>query len=421
MSDLFRKEVFDHKKAKSWEGDIALPNTFSLKILILITILILIAIVLVFKYGSYTERRTVTGYLTPIDGVIKIVAPSTGVINSIKIKNNQLVDANEDLLTIVNKQYGVQGEYNSQINKNLEEQLYVVNHQEGLIRKDFNERENIAKLEIEEAKKKKAFNADIIQNQEQQINIAQKTYQEYLNIGTEGAISELEIQSIQGRVIDLKSELYRLNESKSALSSQIESKLVEIKQIKNQEAKEINDLKSKRISIQQSLLELEKDTTKTIKSPTAGRLTALSVHENQIVNNAQLLLNIIPLDNQLKVNLLIPPRDIGFIEIGNVVSIRYDAFPYEKYGQAVGTIVSISKTTLKSADVTEVGGFTPPNLDNASFYIVDVSLDKQSLLTDGIEQDLTTGMTLSADIKLESRKLYQWVLAPLISLRERNI
>lgn len=420
MSDFFRKEVFDHKKTKSWDGGVALPNTFSLKVLMVILILILIAIVIIFRYGSYTERRAVMGYLTPVNGVIKVLSPSTGVVDSIKVQNNQTVKINDELLTIVNKQYGSEGDYNDQLNQNLEEQLYVTNNQEPLIMKDYDERENIAKLGIEELKKKIEFNSDIRKNKEEQIRILESTYRGYLNIGIEGAISDLEMQDVQGQIINLKSELYRIQESESSLLNQIESKRLELKQLSNQEQKEMNELQSKKISLQQLLLELEKDTTKTVKAPAAGRLTALNIHKNQIVNTSQLLLSIIPFDNKLKVNLLIPPSDVGFIEVGNKVAIRYDAFPYQKYGQAKGTIASISKTTVQPSDLADIGGFYLPVSEDTSFYIVDVTIDKQFLMIDGNKQALDTGMTLSADIRLENRKLYQWILEPLISLRERN-
>ncbi len=420
MSDLFRKEVLEYKKSKSWDGDVALPNTFSLKLFIIILLLLLFSIFIFFKYGSYTERRSVVGYLTPVNGVIKVLSPSVGVIESIETHNNQTIKVNDELLTIVNKQYGSQGDYNDQLNKNLEEQLYVINNQEPLIKTDFVEKANIVRLEIAQLEKKIAFNSDIFSNQEEQIKIQEKAYQGYINIGIEGAISDLEIQNVKGRVIELKSELYRTKESESLFRNQIESKNLELKQLKNQQEKEINELKSRKITIEQSLLELEKDMTKIIRSPASGRLTALNVHKNQIVNSSQLLLSIIPSDNKLKVNLLIPPRDIGFIKVGNTVAIRYDAFPYQKYGQAEGEITSISKTTVRPSDLAEIGGFSLPITDNTSFYLVDVDIDSQSMLVDGTEKLLNTGMTLNADIRLENRKLYQWILEPLISLKERN-
>ena len=165
---------------------------------------------------------------------------------------------------------------------------------------------------------------------------------------------------------------------------------------------------------------MARDTTRTIKAPAAGRLTTFSIHKNQIVNSSQLLFSIIPFDDELKVNLLISPSDIGFIEVGNDVAIRYDAFPYQKYGQAKGRITSISRTTVKPSDLADIGGFYLPVTDKTSFYIVDVKIDKQLMLVDGYKQALDTGMTLSADIRLENRRLYQWILEPLISLKERN-
>lgn len=116
--------------------------------------------------------------------------------------------------------------------------------------------------------------------------------------------------------------------------------------------------------------------------------------------------------------MLIPPSDIGFIEVGQEISIRYDAFPFEKYGQAKGYITSISKTTVNPSELLEIGGVSIKDNVSSVFYLVDVSIENQYFSVDGSKKTLDTGMTLNADVILENRKLYQWLLEPLISLRK---
>ena len=420
MSDLFRQEVLVHKKVSSWQGDTALPNTFSLKIFIVVLLVILTGIISLLVFGSYTERRTVSGYLTPIQGLVKVTSSSSGVVSKVFVKEGDNVNANQSLLVLQSQQYGQLGDYNSQIKKNLEDRLSVINNQPPLLSKDYNERKNIAVEAIKDLDTKKKTNAEQIDLLKRKISISETNYKNYSQALAEGAVSVLEIQTIKEKLIELETQLNSLIENNKSLDSQIQTKMLEIKQIELQKQKELNDIQTQKSSINQSLLEVEKQITTIVKSPTSGKVTALNAQSNQLINQSKLLLSIIPSDSVLKANLLVPPSDNGFIKVGDNVSIRYDAFPYQKYGQAKGKIISISKTTINPTDILDVGGVNLTNQNNQPFYLVDVALDNQYFNVDGAKKPLTTGMTFTADIRLENRKLYQWILDPLLSLRERN-
>jgi membrane fusion protein len=64
--------------------------------------------------------------------------------------------------------------------------------------------------------------------------------------------------------------------------------------------------------------------------------------------------------------------------------------------------------------ITPAGG----EAQNAEpYYRVLVALDEQSIIAYGKQEPLRPGMRLDADILGERRKLYEWVLEPLYSLR----
>lgn len=159
---------------------------------------------------------------------------------------------------------------------------------------------------------------------------------------------------------------------------------------------------------------------KAIKSPISGEIATLNTYQKQNVQKYKPLLTIVPIDNEFEAVLLVPTTDIGFIEVGNEVSIRYDAFPYQKYGQAKGRVKSISSTSFSLLELADIIGFEIMSQNIGGFYIVNVTLDEQMFNLGNINKKLKTGMTLSADIKLENRKLYQWILDPLLSTEKRD-
>jgi membrane fusion protein len=46
-------------------------------------------------------------------------------------------------------------------------------------------------------------------------------------------------------------------------------------------------------------------------------------------------------------------------------------------------------------------------------------LDKTTITAYGRQEPLRVGMTVSADVELDSRRLYEWLLEPLWSLQGR--
>lgn len=93
--------------------------------------------------------------------------------------------------------------------------------------------------------------------------------------------------------------------------------------------------------------------------------------------------------------------------------MRYDAFPYQRFGLYKGEVTQYSKSILLPNEVS-----TPVPV-NEPVYQVHVKLASQAVSAYGAEVPLQSGMLLSADIVLEQRSLLNWLFEPILSLRGR--
>jgi membrane fusion protein len=93
--------------------------------------------------------------------------------------------------------------------------------------------------------------------------------------------------------------------------------------------------------------------------------------------------------------------------------MRYEAFPYQRFGLYRGEIVQFSKSVLLPNEVNMPVPVSEP------VYQVHVKLDSQAVNAYGSEVMLQSGMLLSADIVLEQRSLLNWLFEPILSLRGR--
>ncbi len=97
--------------------------------------------------------------------------------------------------------------------------------------------------------------------------------------------------------------------------------------------------------------------------------------------------------------------------------MRYQAYPYQKFGHAKGKVITVSKTALPANEISAIANQGGGNQQNSEpLYSITVELASQTINAYGKQQKLQSGMLLDADVMQEKRRLYEWVLEPLFSL-----
>jgi membrane fusion protein len=131
-------------------------------------------------------------------------------------------------------------------------------------------------------------------------------------------------------------------------------------------------------------------------------------------------MTLVPAGARLEARLYGPSRAIGFVRPGQRVRLRYEAFPHQKFGQYEGVVKSVSRSTVGLAELGGDGAPLPGLTPGEPVYRVTVELATQAATAYGEAVPLQPGMQLEADVLIDSRRLYQWVLDPLNSLRGRD-
>ena len=162
--------------------------------------------------------------------------------------------------------------------------------------------------------------------------------------------------------------------------------------------------------------------TVVITSPNNGRIAGLSVQVGQSVHDGQSLGTVIPTDHgvtKLQAQLYAPSKTVGFVQPGQQVYLRYAAFPYQKFGLYQGVVKSISTTPFAINEL-------PANLaqqvaaqsgNNEALYRIDVALQKQDITVFDKTIALRPGLALEGDVRQETRKLWELLFEPLLSVK----
>ena len=149
-----------------------------------------------------------------------------------------------------------------------------------------------------------------------------------------------------------------------------------------------------------------------LTAPVSGEVQELAVHTiGGVIEPGKPLLVIVPGEQTLEVEALVPNKDIGFIREGQSVAVKIDSFPFTRYGLIEGIVISVSDDAIQHERLGLV-------------YTARVQLERTSMEIDGRTIQLSAGMGVSAEVKTGRRRVAEFLLSPVArnaseSMRER--
>jgi membrane fusion protein len=167
-----------------------------------------------------------------------------------------------------------------------------------------------------------------------------------MQLRSKGLVSNHEYAARLSDVLQQRQKLDSLHQQLYKLRNQMTETQYQLDQLPTTMGEKIQTLRSSLADIEQRLSEANGRRAYTIRAPTDGRVSLLAVSPGQNADPKRVQLEIIPDNGALQAELLIPPRAIGFIESGQIVRIRYDAFPYQEFGVHTARVTTVSQTML---------------------------------------------------------------------------
>lgn len=410
---LFRREAVEFARERPL-GDVALIRPLSSSFLTAGAVIIALAVLAFAFWGEYTHKAHVVGYLAPTRGVIKVYPPSAAIVVTRQVKEGQRV-ARGDPLFVLSTDHG------SLITPEVQAAAIAqLRQRRDSLRTDLAQQRSIAQIEHHSLEQRVAsMEQEAVQvkaqisTQQARLRSAQSTLDRHQMLLAQKFVSEAVVQQKQEELLEQQARLQALERNSVGLQRDLGALKLEVGSSSLKAETQRQGIEREVSLLEQQLTEYEARRTLVIAAPADGIVTTVLAEEGQNATLSTPLLSILPADAELQAQLLVPSRSIGFIAVKQTVALRYQAFPYQRFGIYRGRITEISKTLINPGDAA-----LPVPLQEPA-YRVTVALESQSVNAYHQLVCLQAGMLLDADVLLDHRRLIEWVFDPLFSLTRR--
>lgn len=220
-----------------------------------------------------------------------------------------------------------------------------------------------------------------------------------------GAVSQVDLLRLERDVArycgDQKAAEAQIDRLMAALQ-EARSKIEEAElSIRNQARSELSDTLARLSALRESQLALaDKVKLSDIRSPVRGTVKSLAYNTvGGVVQPGKDILEIVPTDDTLLLEVRIHPRDIGFLRDGEKADVKFTAYDFAIYGGLEGQVEQIGADTT----IDEKGN---------AFYIVKVRTERNYVRDPA--NIIIPGMVAEVYILTGKRTVMQYLLKPVL-------
>ena len=219
-----------------------------------------------------------------------------------------------------------------------------------------------------------------------------------------GAVSEVEMMRLDQQLARIRGDREQATAQIARVQSAIQEANSKINEVqltsRNQMSAELSETMSRLASLSQGGVALQDKVKQAdIKSPVRGTVKRLLVNTiGAVVQPGKEVVEVVPLDDTLILEVQITPKDIGFLRPGQAAMVKFSAYDYSIYGGL-------------EAEVFLIGADSVLDEKGNAFYHVRVRTHKSSL---GPGLPIIPGMVAQVDIMTGKKTVLSYLLKPVL-------
>jgi membrane fusion protein len=368
---------------------------------------------------SVTRKARVVGVLLPASGLIRVQAPQVGIVTAIRVEEGQFVHAGDVLFVLTNSRFiSTQGDAEQIVSRLLQSRRESIEVERSQQRAQAQQHVAALLKRLDDLKAEAGRIEEQIAFQQRRVSLASDAVRRQSELRNANFVSAASVQDREAELLDQQQKLTELSRARAAIGRDMSSADAELKDQRFQARRDQETASRSAAAVEQDLTEVEARWQFAVRASQDGTVTTIAVSAGAAASPGQSLATVLPAGALLEAELYAPSRAAGFVKPGMSVLLRYEAYPYQKFGQFRGQVREVSEAPLQASEL-----MIPAVAQNGSgaepVYRIRARLESQTVRVHGQERSLKPGMALEASVLLEHRRLYEWVLDPLYAIAGR--
>lgn len=410
MKSLFRQEV-QAEQSNRLQGEVSITQLPAFSWLAaLLTVIVVLSLLFLFS-AEYKRKETVFGLLQPQQGVNRLTLGQSGIVAKVWVTEGQQVKTGQPLLQLTMPHYG-QGD--TERTQTLQQELQAMIASLTLQKQQQQERHQIRLAEAQARlvllQQQNTELAGQLQTFTERMQLNENLVRQVQQLAGSGYISQLELNRQKDTLLSLKQQVQSLKGQQLLLQSQQREQQSLLEQLPLELTSQLSLLDQQLSELRNQLTRLAHEQSVVYRASADGVISGLRYQAGQSVQAGAVAMSIVPAAVELEAVVYVPTRAVAFIEVGQKARIRFDAFPYERFGVHQARVKAVSQAVLLPSDVPEFALKEPG-------YRVILQLESQSVHAYQRELALRPDMTLNADVITGQRNLLHWLFEPVLSLK----
>ena len=415
---LFRPEALEAQR-QTWLGRVQLVRPLSLTVLTFGVVLALLAVLAFLSLAEYTRRATVVGVLVPDRGLIRLVPAAAGTVLERQAVEGQAVQTGDVLFVLALERALLAADGEEQVRRSLDErgrslaeaarqqQALASARAAALARRIAALERELAQVDSEAAL------------QRQRLALAEQSLARLRSLQAEQFISEAQVQAKSEELLGLQAAAQALTRQRASLERERAELEGERQTLPLVAGGAVGGIERDLAQLARESAEQQAERRLVVRAPQAGTVAAVLAEPGQAVSPASALASLVPAGARLQAHLYAPSSAVGFVRPQMPVQLRFEAFPYQRFGHWPARVIEVSRVPLGASELAALAlPATAAAAAGEPLFRITVALEERR----GGEEamPLAAGMRLAADVLLERRRLIEWLFEPLIAWRGRN-
>ena len=417
---LFRPEAIRGQQ-QAWLGSIQLIRPVSFAVLTTLVLVTLAILALVLVEGRYTRKAHVAGFLVPDKGVLRLLPQQAGTVLESRVVEGQSVRQGDILFVLSTDRATLGGDTQAKVQTSIaarEKSLQETARQRNSLQQE--QRAGFDR-QIEDIRRELAQVDAEAELQQQRLLLAQQAQARVESLRADNFISQAQVQAKSEEVLGVRAQVQSLMRQRVAKQRELGALEAQRRELPLRTQALQGEIERDLATLAQEAAENEARQRVVIRAPQDGMVTAVLAERGQSVSTSAAVASLLPADTKLQAQLFAPSSAVGFLRPNQQVQLRYQAFPYQKFGHHAGQVSQVSRTPLQAVDLASLP--LPESMKSTSsaepLYRITVTLDQQAVQAYGQAQPLSPGMQIDADVMLDRRRLIEWIFEPLLSVTGR--